>query len=75
MKKEMLQQLIEAQKVHLFDLACRIFDNPECMGKEYFAAKLLADDLEARGFQVERGVGNQETAFRAARAVWSLSTL
>lgn len=67
MKKETLMELIDAQKDRLFDMACQIFDNPECMGKEFFAAKLLADDLEARGFQVTRGVGNQQTSFRA---VW-----
>ena len=67
MTKEKLLELVQEQKEHLFQLSCQIFDHPECRGEERFAAKLLSDELEAEGFSVERGVGNQETAFRA---VW-----
>lgn len=42
-----------------------IFDHPECDGQEYQAAQLLTSRLENAGFQVERGVGGMETAFRA----------
>jgi len=61
-------QMIDEQKDHMFDLSCQIFDNPECDGKEYFACKLLSDEMESLGFQVERAIGNQETSFRA---VWT----
>ena len=43
----------------------RIFDRPELAKKEYFASKLLEDYLEKNGFQVTRGLGRLETAFRA----------
>ncbi len=68
MNKNELFPLVDSQQDRLFDLACQIFDRPECNGQEYFASQLLADTLEAEGFQVERGVGGQETAFRAT---WS----
>jgi len=65
--KEALIALTEAQQNRLFDLACQIFDCPETALEEFFASKLLADDLENQGFTVERGVGELPTAFRA---VW-----
>jgi len=68
MDKQTLLQMIDEQKDHMFDLSCQIFDNPECDGKEYFACKLLSDEMESLGFQVERAIGNQETSFRA---VWT----
>lgn len=71
MNKNELFQLVDAQKAHLFDLSCRIFDNPEVDGKEYFAADLLEKDLEKEGFKVEKGIGGLETAFRAT---WSNGT-
>ena len=60
--------LIDRQQETLFDLTCQIFDNPECRGKEFFASQLLIHALEEADFAVERGVGGQETAFRAT---WS----
>lgn len=71
MNKESLFQCIDEREDDLFDLACRIFDHPEGGGKEYFAAELLEDVLESEGFQVERGIGGLETAFRAT---WSNGT-
>ncbi len=71
MKKQELFALVDGQREYLFDLACQIFDHPEADGKEYFACQLLSAELERQGFRVERGVGNQETSFRA---VWSNGT-
>ncbi len=71
MDKNELFSLVDAQKDHLFDLAFQVFDHPETDGKEYFAAELLSNDLENQGFRVERGIGGQETSFRA---VWSNGT-
>lgn len=68
MSKEALFQSIEEQTDGLFQMACDIFDHPEIGCQEFFASKLLADALEAEGFQVERGVADLETAFRAT---WS----
>lgn len=65
--KEKLYQLILGQSERLLDMADRIFENPEYDGEEYFAAGLLEDYLEENGFQVERGLTDWPTAFRA---VW-----
>ena len=67
MDKKKLFALVDAQESELFDLACRIWDNPECRGKEFFAADILTKALEKEGFAVEMGIGGQETGFRA---VW-----
>ena len=39
--------------------------HPELNYEEFYSAALLADTMERHGFQVERGSGNVETAFRA----------
>lgn len=39
--------------------------HPELNYQERHAAKLLADNLEGHGFEVERAIGGVETAFRA----------
>ena len=67
MTKEKLLESVSAQQEHLFDLSCQIFDFNEPDGKEYMSSALCADELEKLGFTVERGIGNQETSFRA---VW-----
>ena len=67
MSKEKLLAHVEAQQDHLFDLSCQIFDFNEANGLEYKSSALCADELEKLGFAVERGIGNQETSFRA---VW-----
>src|SRR5699024_1630233 len=38
---------------------------PELCFEEHFASKLLEDYLEENGFEVERGLGSLDTAFRA----------
>lgn len=63
--KEQLYQLILDQSEQLLDMSDRIFDQPEYDGEEYFAAGLLEDYLEGNGFQVERGLTDWPTAFRA----------
>ena len=68
MQKNEIFALVDRQQEELFDMACQIFDHPECRGKEFFAAELLTKSLEKAGFAVERGVGGQETGFRAT---WS----
>ena len=67
MTKEKLLASVAAQQEHLFDLSCQIFDFNEPNGTEYKSSALCADELEKLGFTVERGIGNQETSFRA---VW-----
>jgi aminobenzoyl-glutamate utilization protein B len=47
-------------------LARAIWDRPEIALEERFACGLLADELEAAGFAVERGIGQMPTAFVAS---------
>lgn len=63
--KEKLYQLVLDQSEQLFSMSDRIFDNPEYDGEEFFASGLLEDYLEDNGFQVERGLTDWPTAFRA----------
>ena len=64
MKKELFA-LADRLEDRMFDLACQVFDHPELSHEEFFAAKLLSDELESLGFSVERGIGGLPTAFRA----------
>lgn len=66
-KKEKLYQLIQDQSERLLSMSDQIFDNPEYDGEEVFASGLLEGYLEENGFQVERGLADWPTAFRA---VW-----
>ncbi|HAC18484.1 MAG TPA: hypothetical protein DCF78_07885, partial [Dehalococcoidia bacterium] len=66
-KSEYLQpviQAIDANREELVGISLDIHSHPELNFQEHHAAKLLADTLEQHGFQVERGVGGVETAFR-----------
>jgi amidohydrolase len=56
---------IDGLRQELVDISLDIHAHPELNYQEYHAAQLLADALERHGFQVERGVGGVETAFRA----------
>ena len=65
MNKQEIFAHIDRQEPQLFSMACQIFDNPECRGKEFFAAGLLTKALEEAGFAVETGVGGEPASFRA----------
>jgi metal-dependent amidase/aminoacylase/carboxypeptidase family protein len=56
---------VAAAADELIDVSRRIHENPELAMQERQAAALLADRLEAHGFQVERSAVGLETAFRA----------
>jgi amidohydrolase len=49
----------------LFDISQYLLDNPETAYQEVKACEHLSGKMEEFGFQVERGVGNVETAFLA----------
>jgi amidohydrolase len=57
-------QAVEALRQELVDISLDIHAHPELNYQEHHAAKILADALEGHGFQVERGIGGVETAFR-----------
>ena len=69
--KEKLYELIQKQQETLFAMADQIHDDPEYDGEEYHASAMLEDYLEQHGFQVERGLENWPTAFRATWGWWS----
>jgi amidohydrolase len=56
---------VDSLRQELVDISLDIHAHPELNYQEYHAAQILADALERHGFQVERGVGGVETAFRA----------
>lgn len=64
LKGEVQEELDELED-KLRGLSEKIFDNPELKFKEYQALEWLTGTLEDRGFEVDRGVGDLETAFRA----------
>ncbi len=63
--KENLFKEIEIEKKKLIEMSDFIFDNPEYDGNEIKAAEILTKYLEENGFQVERGIADLPTAFRA----------
>ena len=56
---------IDASREALIDLSKDIHSHPELNYQEHYSSGALAAFLESRDFQVERGVGGLETAFRA----------
>lgn len=64
-EKEVAKQVVEREAASLARMADEIFDRPEIGCEERFASGLLIDYLAANGFQVERGAGGIDTAFRA----------
>jgi amidohydrolase len=61
---QQVMRTVEALRQELVDISLDIHAHPELNYQEHHAARVLADALERHGFQVERGVGGVETAFR-----------
>src|SRR4051794_34814144 len=57
--------IIEASQENLFKLSHLIHDNPELKFEEEKASTWLCEALDQAGFQVEKGICNLPTAFRA----------
>lgn len=64
--KKRARQAVAALAQELTQVSREIHAHPELGMEERRAAALLADRLEAHGFQVERGLAGLETAFRAS---------
>ncbi|MCH7713561.1 MAG: M20 family metallopeptidase [Chloroflexi bacterium] len=62
---ESVIQAVDDLREELVETSLDIHAHPELNYQEHHAAAVLADSLERHGFQVERGVGGVETAFRA----------
>ena len=56
---------IDASRQELFDLSKDVHAHPELNYQEFYSSNALARFLENRNFQVERGIGGVETAFKA----------
>jgi metal-dependent amidase/aminoacylase/carboxypeptidase family protein len=56
---------VEARRDDLVGVMQFVHDHPELGHEEQACSAFLAEQLEAAGFQVERGAGGMETAFRA----------
>ena len=63
--KAKIQEEVEVHRRELIDLSLKIHANPEVGWQEKKASGWLTDYLEKNGFQVERGICNLLTAFRA----------
>jgi amidohydrolase len=63
--KDLLGQAVDRLADDLERLSHRIHDHPELAYQEVKAAAWLSEFLAGQGFEVERGVGGVETAFRA----------
>lgn len=62
---EAISSAVEEARAELIRLSLDIHSHPELNYQEFYASALLADTLERHGFEVVRGVGGVETAFRA----------
>jgi aminobenzoyl-glutamate utilization protein B len=64
--KDGLARYLDGQTEHLSQVAMEIWDLAELGYQETRSAELLAEELEAHGFSVERGVAGIPTAFVAS---------
>ena len=65
MNKEIICTSIDNMKDKLFAVSKEIWNNPELGFEEFKASKLLVDQLNNAGFEVEYGVASLETAIKA----------
>lgn len=63
--KDRICQLVESNRALYSSLCDKIWAEPERNFKEFKAAKLLTDTLADNGFEVELGVANMPSAFKA----------
>ncbi|MGF9979644.1 M20 family metallopeptidase [Viridibacillus arvi] len=63
--KERIKHAIEERDAELGEIALKIHTNPELSFEEQKAVEWLTAPLIQAGFQVEKGIANLETAFRA----------
>ncbi|MEM7343277.1 MAG: amidohydrolase [Chloroflexota bacterium] len=63
--QDIIVNYINDQDEKLCYIAKEIWDHPQVALQEEFAAKLLAQELEADGFSIEWGAGQMSTAFIA----------
>ncbi len=59
-------EAVESQRERLTELSLKIHSHPELAFQERKASEWLTGYLENNGFNIERGIGDLETAFRAS---------
>ncbi|WP_042220444.1 M20 family metallopeptidase [Oceanobacillus manasiensis] len=64
MKDELIKEL-DHIKQDLINMSDHLYDNPELGDQEYESMKLLTNYLEQQGFQVDKGIVDRPTAFKA----------
>lgn len=67
-KKERIADAIDRSRDELFELSKKIHDHPELGFEEFQAVEAISSVLERHGFQVQKGYGGLQTAFRADKA-------
>lgn len=65
MNKETIKQAVAPYMAELTQMADRIYDLAEPGLEEIRSSAILTDYLEKKGFQIERGIADLPTAFRA----------
>jgi len=63
--KQQVITCIEAREKDLWEIATRLYENPEVAFQEYVSSALLRNFLAEEGFDVTSGIGGLETAFKA----------
>lgn len=65
MKKEAIKTALDTYLPDLISMSDKIYDLAEPGMEEFQSSEILEDYLEKQGFQVERGIADLPTAFRA----------
>ncbi len=63
---QQIEQEVQTRKSLLLDLSHRIHAHPELRFEEHQAAEWLCETLTEQGFEVQKGFGTLETAFKAS---------
>lgn len=63
---DFINQFLTPRTAQLAAISDDIWDHPETRFTEHYCAERLAGELEAQGFQVQRGIANIDTAFVAS---------
>ena len=64
--KQEISRQVDGLAADLIGLSKQLYDTPETAYQEHQACQWLSDFIRGRGFDVETGVGNIETAFLAS---------
>lgn len=65
--KQTVRQQIKTLEPVLWDVVMRLYHNPEIAFQEYQSSALLTEILQEYAFDVDKGVGGLETAFKASK--------